>query len=195
MPVRPGVARSIHDGSTSLTALAALTGRPERRPDLRPMTAARHLSWRPPSSPPLYGRSPPRAGAPLIGFVAGPLWCCRCRGRLVRWRSGSRSPSCRFSSRPSVPPATLLTACAVAALAAGWFHSPPRAGGWWLADAVRRRRRRVGLLVAVTLILEHRLAILPWVHYAALLLAVLASNREPVVRRHLFAGTVDGSPR
>ncbi|MEZ5906368.1 MAG: hypothetical protein R3C69_15160 [Geminicoccaceae bacterium] len=49
--------------------------------------------------------------------------------------------------------------------------------------------------LAVTLILEDRLAILPWVHYAALLLAVLASNREPVVRRHLFAGAVDGSPR
>ncbi|MEZ5864969.1 MAG: hypothetical protein R3D25_13240 [Geminicoccaceae bacterium] len=46
-----------------------------------------------------------------------------------------------------------------------------------------------------SLILEDRLAILPWVHYAALLLAVLASNREPVVRRHLFAGAVDGSPR
>ncbi|MEZ5858209.1 MAG: hypothetical protein R3D28_04270 [Geminicoccaceae bacterium] len=136
---------------------------------------------------------------PLIGFVAGlalALLVPRAGWLLVAVGLTLAIVPLLEPAIP-VPPATLLTACAVAALAAGWLYLRT-AAGWWLVGWLTLRGvvgAAVGLLVAVTLILEDRLAILPWVHYAALLLAVLASNREPVVRRHLFAGTVDGSPR
>ncbi|MEZ5858208.1 MAG: hypothetical protein R3D28_04265 [Geminicoccaceae bacterium] len=64
----PVVARSIRERIDELgqLPLAALTGRPERRPDLRPsdLQPAIVLSWRPPSSASCRstGRSPPRAG-------------------------------------------------------------------------------------------------------------------------------------
>jgi hypothetical protein len=47
----------------------------------------------------------------------------------------------------------------------------------------------VGGLIAWTLLLEDRAAVLPWLQLLLLVLAVLASNRAPVVRRQLFAAS------
>ena len=46
-----------------------------------------------------------------------------------------------------------------------------------------------GGLIAWTLLLEDRAAVLPWLQLLLLVLAVLASNRAPVVRRQLFAAS------
>ncbi len=202
----PVVARSIRERIDELgeMPLAALTSRPERRPDLRPsdlqpaivlFVAAAVLGL-----VPLYWPVASEGWlAPLAGIVAGlalALLVPRAGWLLVAVGLTLAIVPLLGPAIP-VPSAALLTGCAVAALAAGWLYLR-NTMGWWLVGWLALRGfvgAAVGLLVAVTLILEDRLAILPWLHYAALLLAVLASNREPVVRRHLFAGTAGGSRR
>ncbi len=52
-----------------------------------------------------------------------------------------------------------------------------------------------GGLLGFTLIQEDRLAILPWLQLVLLVLGVLASNREPVIRRQIFAAGSEAGGR
>jgi hypothetical protein len=88
-----------------------------------------------------------------------------------------------------LPGEAVLAAALVVTLAAGWRHV--RSGLEVAPAAWLARRALAGLtaggLAALTLLLEDRLTVLPWLELGCLALAVAASNREPVVRRQLFA--------
>lgn len=90
-----------------------------------------------------------------------------------------------------LPAAGLLAAVFTVTAAAGRLHLATaldiRAGRWLAFRMVAGIT--AGVLLAITLLIEERLAVLPWLQLALLGLAVLASNSEGIVRRQLFAET------
>lgn len=93
-----------------------------------------------------------------------------------------------------LPGTACLAAVAFMTLTAAWLYLRRTADvtvTLWLA--LRALAGLVaGALIATTLVLEQRLAVLPWLQLLFLALAVLASNSTPVVRRQLFAGATGG---
>lgn len=91
--------------------------------------------------------------------------------------------------KPPAPAAGLLAAGAGLALGAAFHHlRRAEAEAPWRWLALRLLAGLLGgTLLGLTLILEERLAVLPWLQLVALGLAVLAANRDPIVRRQLFA--------
>lgn len=92
---------------------------------------------------------------------------------------------------PNLPASLCFAAAIVVTVAAGWRYlrgAEDIAVLPWLALHAAAGVVAGGL-IAWTLLLEDRAAVLPWLQLLLLVLAVLASNRAPMVRRQLFAAS------
>ena len=193
-----------HTAAFDQPPLAALVTAPERPADRRPsdvhaavvlFSAAVAIGLLPVFWPfvwPALLPPPTALWLPLaLGALAGLLLAIvirRAGWLLVLAGLGIATLALAGSALP-LPHEGILAAVLVVTLAAGWLHV--RSAGDVAATAWLFSRGLAGLaaggLLAVTLLLEDRLAILPWLQLGLLGLAVLASNRAPVVRRQLFA--------
>ncbi len=200
------IARAVreHAAAFDKPPLAPLVGTPEARADRRPSdvhaavvllsaaavlglgTAAAPFVWPVPLPPPTQAWLPAAVGA-----IAGSLLALLLRrpGWLLVLAGLGIATVASMGSALPLPDQSVLAGSLALTLVAGWLHvaaaddvSPT---GWLLARGLAGLA--TGALLALSLIHEERLAILPWLQLALLALAVVASNSERVVRRQLFA--------
>jgi hypothetical protein len=202
----PAIARAVREHTAAFAdpPLAPLVTQPEQRADRRPsdihvavvlFTAAVALGLVPVFWPFVWPALQPQpAGLWLpvaIGAAAGlavALVFRRVGWLLVMTGLWIAAVAILGEALP-LPGDAILAAALAATLAAGWQHVGPAGdvSPWrWLVARTLAGLLAGGLL-AVTLIQEDRLAILPWLQLALLGLGVLASNRGPMLRRQIFA--------
>jgi|GEM_PF-2743354 len=201
----PAVAQAIrrHAAAFEAPPLAPLVSAPETRSDRRPsdvhaavvlMSAAVALGLGPVllpfivpelAAPPTAVWLPIAAGAAvglgLALLLRRPGWL------LVLGGLGITIVAVAGAGLP-LPGTGVLAAMLVFVLVAGWLHvagASDVAPGPWLAVRAAAGLASGGLL-ALTLLHEDRLAVVPWLQLGMVVLAVVVSNREPVVRRQLF---------
>ena len=202
----PAIARAVRDHTAAFAQppLVALVTPPERPADRRPsdvhaavvllgaaaasglLPAFWPFVW-PTLLPPPSTLWLPLALGARVGLVAAVA--LRRAGWLLVLAGLGLAAQASVGAALPLPGGGLLAAVLVMTLAAGWLHvrsaDDARPTAWLVVRAVNGLA--AGGLLAVTLIHEDRQAILPWLQLGLLGLAVIASNREPVVRRQLFA--------
>jgi hypothetical protein len=208
----PAIASAVRDHTAALneSPLAPLLGSPEERADRRAsdvhapvvlFAAAVALGLGAGAVPylsPALELSPLALWLPMaVGAGAGLLLGLLLRRPgwlLVLAGLGIASVAVTGTALPLAGQAVLATALLLT-LVAGWLHlaggEDVRPHGWLLAHVVAGIA--AGGLLAVTLIHEDRLVIVPWLQLGLVGLAVLASSSEPLVRRQLFAHRSQGS--